>query len=180
MVNLLEHLLEQGVVQQEGDRWTLRDPQTAATSLPDALQLLITKRLEMLDREAQRVLEVASVAGDVFATVAVAAGLDMAVDEVDALCARLAQQHVFLEPAGLAEGPDGTLSGCYRFAHTLYRQVLAARLGALQRVRVQHRLAAHLGQGVAVPLLLLAPQLAFQFGPEQLPQWAVPSLYEVG
>ena len=81
MVNLLEQLVEQGVMYQEGDQWTIRDPWTASASLPDALQLLITKRLEMLTRDVQRVLEVASVAEDVFTTAAVAAGLDVPMDQ---------------------------------------------------------------------------------------------------
>ena len=49
MVNLLEHLVEQGVVKQEGAQWTLRSSLSAVTSLPEAPQLLITKRLERLD-----------------------------------------------------------------------------------------------------------------------------------
>jgi predicted ATPase len=147
MVNLLEHLLEQGVMHQEDNQWTLRDPQTVATCLPDALQLLITKRLEMLAREAQRVLEVASVAGDVFAAAVVAAVLDVPMDDVDAICDTLAHHHTFLEPAGLAVWPDGTLSGCYRFQHALYRQVLAARLGQLQRVQACRRMRERLAQG---------------------------------
>jgi predicted ATPase len=147
MVNLLEHLVEQGIAHQEGGPWTIRDSGTAVSSLPDALQLLITKRLEMLARDAQRVLEVGSVAGDMFATAAVAAGLDIPVGDVDAICDTLAQQHAFLEPVGLAQWPDGTLSGCYRFQHALYRQVLAARLGELQLVQVHRRIGERLVQG---------------------------------
>ena len=48
LVNLLEHLVEQGVVKQEGAQWTLRPSLRAVTSLPDAPQLLITKRFERL------------------------------------------------------------------------------------------------------------------------------------
>ena len=108
LVNLLEHLVEQGVVKQEGAQWTLRSSLSAVPSLPEAPQLLITKRFERLDRDAQHVLEVASVAGDVFAAATVAAGLDVPVAEVEALCATLGQQHDFLEYAGLDEWPDGT------------------------------------------------------------------------
>jgi predicted ATPase len=173
MVNLLEHLVEQGVVHQEGDQWTIRASQAAATSLPDALQLLITRRLEMLSRDTRRVLEVASVAGDVFATTAVAAGLDIPVDDVDAICDTLAQQHAFLEPAGLAEWPDGTLSGCYRFQHALYRHVLAARLGELQRVQVHRRMAGkRLVQDYGLPTPTIATQLAFHFGHGHVPPMA--------
>jgi predicted ATPase len=180
MVNLLEHLVEQGIAHQEGDQWTTRDSGTVVTSLPDALQLLITKRIEMLVREAQRILEVASVAGDMFATAAVAAGLDVPVDDVDVICDTLAQQHAFLEPVGLAEWPDGTLSGCYQFQHGLYRQVLAARLGELQRVQVHRRIGERLAQGYGPQTSTIATQLAFHFMHGHLPQRAVPSLHQHG
>jgi hypothetical protein len=104
----------------------------------------------------------------------------MAVDAVDDICDRLARQHAFLEPAGLAEGPDGTLSGCYRFQHALYRQVLAARLRELQRLQVQHRLEEHLGQSYAPQLPPLALQLAFQFMAGCFPPPAVLSLRDAG
>jgi hypothetical protein len=178
MVNLLEHLVEQGLMHQQGDQWTIRDSWTAATSLPDALQLLITQRLEMLAREAQRVLEVASVAGDTFATAVVAAGLNVPVDYVDAICDTLAQQHAFLEPAGLAEWPDGTLSGCYRFQHGLYRQVLAARLGELQRVQVHRRIGERLAQGYGPQTPTIATQLVFHFVHGRRPQQAGLSLHQ--
>ena len=180
LVNLLEHLVEQGVVKQEGDQWTLRAPRTAAPGVPDALQLLITKRLEMLARDAQRVLEVASVAGDVFATAAVAAGLDVPVDDVDAICDTLAQQHAFLEPAGLDEWPDGTLSGCYRFQHALYRQVLAARLGEMRRMQVHRRIGERLEQGYGPQTPMIAPQLALHFVHGRAPHRAVQYLRQVG
>src|SRR5215475_2817197 len=86
MVNLLEHWVEQGVVKQEGAQWRLRSSLSAVTYLPEAPQLLITKRLERLERDAQHVLEVASVAGDVFAAAVVAAGLNVPVAQVEALC----------------------------------------------------------------------------------------------
>ena len=162
LVNLLEHLVEQGVVKQEGAQWTLRSS-CAWSSLPEAPQLLITKRFERLEREAQHVLEVASVAGDVFAAATVAAGLDVPVAEVEALCATLGQQHDFLEYAGLDEWPDGTVSGCYRFHHVLYRQVLAERLGELQRMQVHRRMGERLEQGYSTQVGDVATQLAVHF-----------------
>jgi hypothetical protein len=180
MVNMLEHLVEQGVVKQEGGQWTIRDHRTAAPGVPDALQLLITKRLEMLARAEQRVLEVASVAGDVFATAAVAAGLDVPVAHVDAICDTLGQQHAFLEPAGLEEWPDGTLSGCYRFQHALYRQVLAARLGEIRRMQVHRRIGERLEQSYGPQTSMIATQLALHFAHGRAPHRAVQYLRQVG
>src|SRR5262245_40154391 len=163
MVNLLEHLVEQGVVKQEGAQWRLQSPLSVVTSLPDAPQLLITRRLEGLDRDAQHVLEVASVAGDVFTATTVAAGLDVPVAQVEALCATLGQQHDFLEYMGLDEWPDGTFSGCYRFRHVLYRQVLAERLGDLQRMQAHRRMGERLEQGYSTQVGEVAAQLAVHF-----------------
>jgi hypothetical protein len=98
-----------------------------------------------------------------FDTAAVAAGLDIPVDDVDTICDTLAQQHAFLEPAGLTEWPDGTLSGCYQFQHALYRQVLAARLGELQRVQVHRRIGERLAQGYGPQTSMLATQMELAF-----------------
>src|SRR5262245_66033193 len=92
MVNMLEHWVEQGVVKQEGAQWMLRSTLSTVTSLPDAPKLLITKRFEQLDRDVQHVLEVASVAGDVFAAGQVAAGLEVPVGDVEAICDSLVRQ----------------------------------------------------------------------------------------
>jgi predicted ATPase len=160
LVHLLEHLLEQGMVKQEGAQWRLRSSPSTIIDLPEAPQLLITQRFERLERDAQHVLEVASVAGDVFAAATVAAGLDVPVAEVEGLCATLGQQHDFLEPAGLEEWPDGTFSGCYRFRHALYRQVLAVRLGDLQRRQLHRRMGERLAQGYSPQTPTIATQLA--------------------
>jgi predicted ATPase len=163
MVNLLEHWVEQGVVQQEGTQWTLRSSLNAIAYLPEAPQLLITKRLERLERDAQHILEVASVAGDVFAAATVAAGLDVPVAEVEALCEKLGRQHDFLEYTGLEAWPDGTFSGCYRFRHALYRQVLATRLGPLRRMQVHRRMGERLEQGYSSQVEEGVAQLAVHF-----------------
>ena len=131
-------------------------------------------------QDAQRVLEVASVAGDVFATAAVAAGLEVPVAQVDAICDTLGQQHAFLEPAGLEEWPDGTLSGCYRFQHALYRQVLSERLGELQRMQVHRRIGERLAQSYGPQTPTIATQLALHFAHGRLSHRAVQYLHQAG
>jgi predicted ATPase len=180
MVNMLELWVEQGVVKQEGGQWTLRDPHPTAPSVPDTLQLLITKRLEMLAIDAQRVLEVASVAGDVFATAAVAAGLGVPVADVDAICDTLGQQHAFLEPAGLEEWPDGTLSGYYQFQHALYRQVLSERLGEIRRMQVHRRIGERLAQGYSPQTPTIATQLVCHFVRGHVSHQAARYLHQAG
>jgi predicted ATPase len=91
MVNILEHVVRQGLVVRRQGEWTLRaGAEAIATGLPEGLQQLILRRLEELPPEAQRVLEAASVVGEVFAVAAVAAGAQCPVEAVDAACDELA------------------------------------------------------------------------------------------
>ena len=75
LVNIVEHLVQQGwVVRREGE-WTLRAGSEAqVASLPEGLRQLLLRRLEALPPEVRRVLEAASVVGETFTVAAVAAG----------------------------------------------------------------------------------------------------------
>ena len=75
LVASLDSLIQQGAVGQTGDRWVVHSDLAAlAETLPEDLQYLITKQLEILDTEDQQMLEVASVSGVTFSTAEVAAG----------------------------------------------------------------------------------------------------------
>src|SRR5262247_1074268 len=85
LVNIVEHLVQQGwVVRQEGV-WTLRAGSEAQiASLPEGVRQLLLRRLQELPPEVCRVLEAASVVGKAFAVAAVAAGLQVPVEDVEA------------------------------------------------------------------------------------------------
>src|SRR5499426_3957007 len=85
LVNIVEHLVQQGwVVRQEGV-WTLRAGREAdVASLPEGVRQLLLRRLQELPPEVCRVLEAASVVGKAFAVAAVAAGLQVPVEDVEA------------------------------------------------------------------------------------------------
>jgi predicted ATPase len=131
MVNIVEHLVQQGLVVRRAGQWTLRDKSEGKlASLPEGVRQLLGRRLEALPPETQRVLEAASVVGETFAVAAVAAGVQGQVADVEALCEGLAAQHHVIDDTGLTMWPDGTSSGNYRFQHALYQQVLYERLGS--------------------------------------------------
>jgi hypothetical protein len=77
----------------------------------------------------------------------------------------------------LSEWPDGTLSGCYRFQHTLYRQVLAEWLGALQRMQVHRRMRERLEQRDSPQTPTITTQLARHFVQGHASHRAVTSLH---
>ena len=60
------------------------------------------------------------------ATVAAACGRD--VDAVEERCSALIREHLFLQPRGTVEWPDGTLATRYGFRHALHQQVLYERV----------------------------------------------------
>jgi predicted ATPase len=127
------------------------------------LQQLIELQLGHLRAEEQDVLAMASVVGVEFAVASVAAGLQTALDRLEAVCEALAQRGQFLEAWGLAVWPDGTVSGQYRFRHAVYQQVLYRRLAAAQRVQGHRRIGTRLEVGYGARTAEIAAALAIHF-----------------
>jgi predicted ATPase len=75
----------------------------------------------------------------------------------------LARQGQFLEDRGLAEWPDGTVSGCYGFRHALYQEVVYQRLGVGQQARWHRVVGARLEQAYGVRTQEVAAELALHF-----------------
>ena len=104
MVNIVEHLVQQGGVVRQAGQWTLREGTEApGASLPEGLQALLLRRIEALAPEARRVLEAASVVGEAFAVAAVAAGVQVP-SRMEAVCDGLATQRHFLDDTGGRSG----------------------------------------------------------------------------
>ena len=164
MVNIVEHLVQQGLVVHREGQWTLREGAEAkVASLPEGLRQLLVRRIEDLPSEGRRVLEAASVVGERFAVAAVAAGAQCPVEDVEARCEALAAQHHFIDDIGLREWPDGTSSGRYRFQHALYQQVLYEGLGTARRRQLHRRIGARLEAGYGAQAGEIAAQLAVHF-----------------
>ena len=80
-------------------------------------------------------------AGVEFAAAEVAAGLLTDSEEVEAQCERLARTGQWVRETGVAEWPDGTLSGRYSFQHALYHEVVYARVAEARRLQLHRRIA---------------------------------------
>ena len=140
LVTLVQALVERGVLHEHDGRWTVHgDIEALVLDVPESLRQLLEQQITRLPLEAQRVLEVASVAGVEFVAAAVAAGLDTDVVAVEEHCEALVRQQV-LRPLGVTTWPNGTVATRYAFRHALYQQVVYERLGAGRRVRLHQRL----------------------------------------
>ena len=111
---------------------------------PPRLQQLIERQLAQLCPEEQRLLEVASIVGGEFSTALVATGLAISIEEVEERCAKLARRGLFVQPCGMTDWPDGTVTTRYAFRHALYTSVLSGRMPA-SRYRAVH---AHVGRRI--------------------------------
>jgi class 3 adenylate cyclase/tetratricopeptide (TPR) repeat protein len=129
---LLRHLTETGGLTRRDGRWFTRLP-IEELGIPEGVREVVARRLSRLSAEANRVLQMAAVAGTEFALPVVrdATGLDegpliTALEE--AIGARLVTE---------AAGP----SPRYRFAHVLVRDTLYSELSAARRVTLHRRVA---------------------------------------
>ncbi len=131
MVNVVNDLVARGVLVARDDGWVIAGSLEEATErIPPGLQEFIARRLERLAPAALRVLEAASVAGDVFTAAAVAAALDDDLEATEDLCARLAAQGGAHRGRGGRRVARRLADRRLRFLHVLCRRVLYGRIGA--------------------------------------------------
>ena len=95
LVTLVQALVDQGVLATRDGGWAVQGELDAVeVGIPETLRQLIEHQLARVPPEAQRVLEMASVAGVAFTTATVAAGLGDDVMAVEAHCEELARRHL--------------------------------------------------------------------------------------
>lgn len=144
MVNVVDELLAHSLIDEAGQRSefeaAVKEIEVAA---PAGVRQMIEKQIERLSEADQRVLEAASVGGVEFSSVAVAAGLQAEVIEIEECCGRLARQQQFLREAGLQSLPDGTVTARYGFIHALYQNAFYQRVTAARRAGLHQRIAEH-------------------------------------
>jgi predicted ATPase len=144
------------------------------------LPQLLPRRIEALAPAVRRGLEAASVVGATFAVPAVAAGLEAAEAEVEAICAGPAAQKHMITDSGLCVWPDGTRGGSYRFRHGLYQQVLYEQVGATWQAQLHGRIGARLVVGYGAQAGEMAATLARHAERGGEPQRAVQYLQLAG
>ncbi len=139
LCNLTDVALDTGCIAEVEGAWTVAGD--LESLVPDDLRKLVERQVDRLSPEERGVLEAASACGVQFSIASVAAALDRHVGDVETLAERLAWRELFLEDAGAEEWPDGTLAGRYRFAHSLYVDVLHGRIPSARRVRLHRAIA---------------------------------------
>ena len=179
MVTVVDDLVRQGVVRTAGEQWEVPAGSTAgAVEIPESLRQMIAQQFDSLLPEEQQVLEAASVAGSVCSAAAIAAGLEVEVEAVEARCAGLARRGQFLEASGLEHWPDGTVAERYKWRHAMYQEVVYERMPAGRRLRLHRRIGIREEAGYGAQATERAAALAEHFVRGQAAQRAVPYLQQ--
>src|SRR5262249_53810223 len=171
MAAVLESLTERGFIARANGGWRLTRPlEDVHLGVPEGLRQLIEAQINRLAAEAQRALEVASVAGATFSAAIMAAGVDLALETAEELCNDLARRSRLIRATGFQQFPDGTVSSRYEFVHALYREVLYGRPGPARRARLHLRIGERLEAPFSENPADVASELAHHF--EQASDWS--------
>jgi DNA-binding winged helix-turn-helix (wHTH) protein/predicted ATPase len=132
-------------------------------SIPHDVRRFIDSQIDELGNSDCDLLAAASVVRREFAAAAVAAALNVDVQEIEATCSRLARQGVFIVKGVSTTWPDGTLTERYSFRHDLHRQLLYDRLPATRRALSHARVGRRLEAAWTGQLEAIAAELAEHF-----------------
>jgi tetratricopeptide (TPR) repeat protein len=171
MIAILKHMREQKLIAQENAALTLTVPlQEVELRAPESLRQMIESQIERLSDEERRALEAASVAGVLFSTAVSATAANMDVEDFEHLCEGLLHRHQLVRSAEPQEFPDGTASGRYEFAHTLYREAFYRLLAPGRRTKLHQRIGERLEELFSAGPAEVAPELAHHF--EESRDWS--------
>ncbi len=147
---------------------------SAIVAIPHDVRRFIDRQIDELTESDRHLLTAASVIRREFATAAVAAALEIDVDQVEIACARLARQGVFVVKSGSTIWPDSTRADLYAFRHDLYRELLYDRLPATRRALCHTRVGRRLEAAWVGRLDAIASELAEHFERGNEPVRAIP------
>jgi DNA-binding winged helix-turn-helix (wHTH) protein/tetratricopeptide (TPR) repeat protein len=181
LIAVVDELVRRQVVIEGPVGWEVRaGGATITATVPATLRALIELRLAHLRPEDQALLEAASVAGVECSAAAVAAAVERTEEDVEARCTALAHQSQFLQAGGHVEWPDGTVTACYGFRHTLYQEVLYQRIPAGRQSRWHAWIGTRLAHGFGEHAGEMAAALAMHLVRGRMLPQAVPYLRQAG
>ena len=141
MVNVVDYLVGAGLIAEDKEGWELSVAiDHVEVGVPESVKHMIEKHIDKLEPNARRTLEVASVAGAEFSTLALVAGLQEDRLTIETQCEELAGQGQFIRDCGAQALENGEAVSRYAFIHALYQNVLYEGLFPSRRVQLHRRI----------------------------------------
>jgi predicted ATPase len=145
MIALLEQLRQRGAAAHENGHWQLRVPaEEIELQVPENLRRIMEFEIDQPGGAGRRVVEAASAAGDVFATVVCAAAAAMDVGAFDDLRAGLSRRNRIVRMLEQKRFATRIASERPRITHTLYREALYRRQSPDRRAKLRQAICAAL------------------------------------
>ena len=164
VATLVDAWVQQAGLQEGTPAWNASgDVAGSLVQIPESIRQLLEWQLDQLDPATQAILEAASVVGKAFATAAVTSATGQTLEDVEDALTLLARRGQVVCVTGLAEWPDGKVSGQFSFLHDLYRETVYARLAATRRLRLHRHIGACLEASYGAHVGRIAAELALHF-----------------
>jgi tetratricopeptide (TPR) repeat protein len=163
VTSLVDHLIAQRTIVEIDGQWQMDSEETISQHMPRDLRDMLMRQIDQLTAEERGVLEIASAAGADFSALLVAGAMDRDILGVEQVCEQLAQTGRVVVAAGVADWPNGAVSGSYAFQHALYQEVLYRRLAPARRVDTHRRVGESLERGYGARAPEVASVLALHF-----------------
>jgi class 3 adenylate cyclase/tetratricopeptide (TPR) repeat protein len=162
---IVRYLLESGTLKRDGDGW-IGSQGLAGSVLPAQVEQLLVARLDRLDEETRRLVQVAAVIGEQFSEPLLA----QIVEAPNSLAPRLDE----LVGAALLIADDQAATPAYRFRHALIRDVAYGSMLFARRRDLHARVARAITQGGAGEIDNYPVVLAHHYVQAGLPDQAFP------
>ena len=164
MVGVVDQMQSRAQILDTEPGWELRaPPEKLDLGVPDDVRLMIEDQHRALSPADRALLEAASVAGNEFTALVLAAALGCEVADAEMRCEAFVHAQRFLRVAGYVEWPDRSVARRYAFRHELYRQVVYAAIPEGHRMGLHQHLGEALEAAYGVRAMDIAPQLALHF-----------------
>jgi predicted ATPase len=161
---MVRDMVEKRLIAQDQGRWGLtKGLKDIEPGVPETLQELLEAQFERLSQPQQRVLSIASVAGESFSVLLIASTLELNSDNIEELCDGFAEKQQFIRSTGIYEFPNGRASAQYEFRHSLYRDFLYSRLPIGNRCKLHRRIGEQLEALWTNGRVEVASELALHF-----------------
>src|SRR6266498_1143195 len=178
---LAKDLGERGDIIKVNSHWSLaRDLPEVSLEMPESVLGMIRHRVDLLGEEDARVLRYASVQGEEFLSRVTAELLAVDPLEIEERLDRLATSRHLVRNCGEEELPDRSMSTRYRFAHSLYQNVLYQDLVGERRRQLHRQTGQLLEKHYGESAFQIAAQLAMHFERARDFSRAIHYLIEVG
>ena len=151
---LFRHLVQQGVVARQNDRWVVRRDITGVGA-PDSVRDVVASRMARLSRRARRPLELAAVAGQRVEFRVLSLAAEMTADEVGAGLDELVDTGFLVEVGGRLP--------TYQFTHALVRDTVEEVMSSSVRARLHLRIAEALERVYEADSRSVFAELAYHF-----------------